>query len=671
MLHLQLLDNNLAIVIKDTHFLNYKNREFLMKFNITLFSLLTLTLLIPLLAFSQPIITIEPMEIEVELNRGDLEEFAIIISNDGGGLLEVQIDAFGFFMDIDPDEPGGLEIEGGEDLDLIVTIDSRNVIGAENEGFITFESNDQDSPLVIVWVFLMINGGRNPLELIGRQFDPENDVFVGFPFQNVFEFRNTSGQDLEIESVNPIFNQFLSIESEMPFLIEANSSGEIHYSILAPDVETIPVNHFQVTYSQGELFGTIISSTSEINPRGPGFQGLRPYANFENMFTLVNEGNGTIRFSLEVNEEAQGWLSIEPVDYELDPGADMEIFITINEPGLQEGLNLAEVQVETNDPWMPSFTLPYGYELAGELSDSLIVEDWVLNFGAVPVDSTKTEFIIFQNNSNQPITINEMNLDDQAFTYPWLELPYTVDENRIDTLEIEYTPQERSQNFQVITIEAEIGEEAFERYCLVSGWGAEGIVTQSNRRIVTLRPGHETESDLLMKNTWDYPLEWNLEMDEECEWLSVTPVEGTLEGDEEQVLNLTIRNLDFESGFYETQFTINNQSDLKPEMTILLQSVSAVNEVNSYTVGRFSLNNAYPNPFNSTTMISYEVPYPGLLSLKIFDINGHIVKEIHKNCKSAGVFNHVFNADYLPTGLYILRMEAPEFSATGKLILLR
>ncbi len=83
------------------------------------------------------------------------------------------------------------------------------------------------------------------------------------------------------------------------------------------------------------------------------------------------------------------------------------------------------------------------------------------------------------------------------------------------------------------------------------------------------------------------------------------------------------------------------------------------------------LSQNYPNPFNPTTTIQYDLPVAGFVTLKVFDVLGREVAVLVQENQKAGRYNVTFNAEGLPSGVYLYRLQAGEFVETKKLILLR
>jgi hypothetical protein len=85
----------------------------------------------------------------------------------------------------------------------------------------------------------------------------------------------------------------------------------------------------------------------------------------------------------------------------------------------------------------------------------------------------------------------------------------------------------------------------------------------------------------------------------------------------------------------------------------------------------FSLGQNFPNPFNPSTMIAYDVPSAGLVHLAVYDQLGRKVAELVNEQKSPGHFQVEWNAANVSSGNYYVRMESRGFSATRKMALLK
>jgi len=85
----------------------------------------------------------------------------------------------------------------------------------------------------------------------------------------------------------------------------------------------------------------------------------------------------------------------------------------------------------------------------------------------------------------------------------------------------------------------------------------------------------------------------------------------------------------------------------------------------------FSLSQNYPNPFNPSTTIEYSLAEAGNHTLKVFDLRGALVTTLVDHSSSAGKYSLVWDASEYASGLYFLRLDAPNFTQTRKLLLVK
>ncbi|MGB2866851.1 MAG: T9SS type A sorting domain-containing protein [Bacteroidota bacterium] len=83
-----------------------------------------------------------------------------------------------------------------------------------------------------------------------------------------------------------------------------------------------------------------------------------------------------------------------------------------------------------------------------------------------------------------------------------------------------------------------------------------------------------------------------------------------------------------------------------------------------------TLTDAYPNPFNPTTVIEFTVPGTGIASLKVFNILGQEVATLFNGPAEAGRYYQAkFNGTSMPSGVYFARLESSGKSMLKKMLL--
>lgn len=86
---------------------------------------------------------------------------------------------------------------------------------------------------------------------------------------------------------------------------------------------------------------------------------------------------------------------------------------------------------------------------------------------------------------------------------------------------------------------------------------------------------------------------------------------------------------------------------------------------------KYGLENNYPNPFNPSTVIGYQLPENSRVQLEVYDILGKKVAMLVNERQQAGSYQVNFDASQLSSGVYIYRIRAGEFSQIKQMILIK
>ena len=86
---------------------------------------------------------------------------------------------------------------------------------------------------------------------------------------------------------------------------------------------------------------------------------------------------------------------------------------------------------------------------------------------------------------------------------------------------------------------------------------------------------------------------------------------------------------------------------------------------------RDRFNEAYPNPFNPSTNISFSLPQDMHVNLSVYDINGRVVAELVNGMRSTDTYNVVWNATENASGVYFVKLAAGESVHTQKIMLIK
>ena len=86
---------------------------------------------------------------------------------------------------------------------------------------------------------------------------------------------------------------------------------------------------------------------------------------------------------------------------------------------------------------------------------------------------------------------------------------------------------------------------------------------------------------------------------------------------------------------------------------------------------QYSLSQNYPNPFNPTTIIKWQQPEVGFVTLKIYDVLGNEVASLVNEELTVGKHETVFNASRFSSGVYFYQLKAGSYIETKKMILIK
>jgi hypothetical protein len=86
---------------------------------------------------------------------------------------------------------------------------------------------------------------------------------------------------------------------------------------------------------------------------------------------------------------------------------------------------------------------------------------------------------------------------------------------------------------------------------------------------------------------------------------------------------------------------------------------------------RWALGLNYPNPFNPITEIRYSVPRSEPMTLKVYNVMGQEVATLANGIQNPGMHIATFDGSKLASGVYVYRLEAPGFTASQKMLLMK
>ena len=85
----------------------------------------------------------------------------------------------------------------------------------------------------------------------------------------------------------------------------------------------------------------------------------------------------------------------------------------------------------------------------------------------------------------------------------------------------------------------------------------------------------------------------------------------------------------------------------------------------------YGLDQNYPNPFNPSTTISFAIPENGNVSIEVYNTLGEQVETVLSRYLVKGRYNIDFDANCLPSGIYLYRLDVNGYSKVKKMILMK
>jgi hypothetical protein len=132
------------------------------------------------------------------------------------------------------------------------------------------------------------------------------------------------------------------------------------------------------------------------------------------------------------------------------------------------------------------------------------------------------------------------------------------------------------------------------------------------------------------------------------------------------------------TGYFESSYMVIDDTSLTNtpyyNKVFLVKMISHTTKINSQKdekdVFNLSLIN-YPNPFNPSTTIEFDLPKTSQVTLKVFNILGEEVARLVSEKLPAGSYSYEWDASNLASGIYLYRLQAGDYVETRKMVLMR
>ncbi len=156
-------------------------------------------------------------------------------------------------------------------------------------------------------------------------------------------------------------------------------------------------------------------------------------------------------------------------------------------------------------------------------------------------------------------------------------------------------------------------------------------------------------------------------------WMLLAPDSGNLDPEGAQDLTLSIDATDLVPVHYpgELRFIHNGfggATSIPVDLTVT--GLRAGEQVQNIPLA-FNIKSIHPNPFNSTTTISYSLPSPQRVTVNIFDISGRLVERLYDGAQATGYHSMLWDSRAVGSGIYFVQLQTEKEIKTAKLAVIK
>ncbi len=405
---------------------------------------------------------------------------------------------------------------------------------------------------------------------------------------------------------------------------------------------------------------------------------LHLYQNSTELTELVvsNVGVEPLNWSASWNES---WLSLSSDSGSIAPGSDDSLSLLISTANLNEGVFFDTISIMSNDPVDSVVSVSIALYVTGSdykldvSTDSL----WV---GLNQNDSVTVTFYIGNGGGQDKSWWLVQN--SNTLWMNLLDVSDTIGGNQTDTVRISFNstdlPNGDFSNILYLYANDSANYDRTIKIQFTVG-NFPKVAVETDTLKFELVPGGFQSLPLVIKNSGRSNLEWSIHWTFYSQWIKPSPTNGITPPNGEFTVNVNVSANDLDSTYAEGVLMVVSNDPNTEELKIPVQAVikppTGIEDGKELPT-KFSLTQNYPNPFNPSTIIEYAIPVtenksPVFVQLKIYDVLGNEVTTLVNETKSPGYYSAVFNANNLPSGFYLYRLTAGNFTSVKKMILMK
>jgi len=154
-------------------------------------------------------------------------------------------------------------------------------------------------------------------------------------------------------------------------------------------------------------------------------------------------------------------------------------------------------------------------------------------------------------------------------------------------------------------------------------------------------------------------------------WLSVDLESGIIPAGSSQDITFTFDSNGLAEGTFNAEAIVNSNDPAIPETIIPVTMICGPVGIDDGLLPyQTSLNGNYPNPFNASTFINFDLAEKAQVTVDIFNVLGQKVITLVDEVKEAGTHKVKWDAD-VTSGMYFYRLKTGDYVSTKKMVLLK
>jgi hypothetical protein len=166
-----------------------------------------------------------------------------------------------------------------------------------------------------------------------------------------------------------------------------------------------------------------------------------------------------------------------------------------------------------------------------------------------------------------------------------------------------------------------------------------------------------------------------------CPWLVENPADGAAGPLGSATAEVWVDATDLSDGLYEGEIIFASNDAANPDFAVpvtLNVSATGANGTDDAPIPiEYRIRGNYPNPFNPTTVIAYDLPRAASVDLRIYDVSGRLVRVLESDSQSdAGTHTATWDGRDdsgapVSSGVYFCKLSANGETVQGRMVLLK